>query len=99
MVLVKRLMPNEKRSLKVFCLDTSKQSGAMLFSHFMNVGLAFKLKQITGQGDGCVWYMMNFIMDFTIGMSLTLIFLKQLEKHVFNKRCKFLKTGHYNEGS
>lgn len=89
-------MPAEKRTLKVFCLDTWKQQGAMLFSHFMNVGLAIWLKSLTGQGNGCVWYMMNFLLDFCIGMTLTMLLLRMLNKYVFSERCEFLRSGVYN---
>jgi hypothetical protein len=55
----------------------------MLSAHMMNLMIAVKVQNLTGEGDGCVWYMMNFLLDFAIGMTLSLVFLNLLNKHIF----------------
>lgn len=60
----------------------------MLSAHMMNLLTAVKLRQFTGEGDSCVWYMMNFILDFCIGMTLSLVFLNLLNKHVFEHKLR-----------
>jgi hypothetical protein len=57
-------------------MDTVKQMSSMLFAHFMNVVLAIQLHNISGHGNGCVWYLMNYLCDFFIGMTLSLILLR-----------------------
>ena len=73
---MKKFLPGERRSWKVFGMDTVKQMSSMLFAHLLNVVLAIKLHEISGEGNGCVWYLMNYLCDFFIGMTLSLILLR-----------------------
>lgn len=58
----------------------------MLTSHFMNLILALQVLRLTSQGSGCVWYLMNYLLDVTLGTVISLTLLSLLNKHVFDKK-------------
>jgi hypothetical protein len=56
-----------------------KQLSASMFGHMLNVFLAIYLRILTHAGDGCVWYLMNFCFDITVGMALALCIFKVID--------------------
>ncbi|CAH2312410.1 store-operated calcium entry regulator STIMATE [Pelobates cultripes] len=56
---------HERRPWRIWFLDTSKQAIGMLFIHFANVYLS----DLTGE-DPCSLYLINFLLDATLGMLL-----------------------------
>ena len=75
----KGCLPAETRTWKVFCLDMWKLLAAASFGHMLNVFLAIYLRLITKAGDGCVWYLMNFFLDITVGMGIALLIFKVID--------------------
>ena len=69
-------MPGETRTWKVFLLDIWKQLSSSLFAHFLNVFLAMYLQKLTNAGNGCVWYLVNFFLDMSVGMLIAYILFK-----------------------
>ncbi|XP_072928041.1 store-operated calcium entry regulator STIMATE isoform X1 [Hemitrygon akajei] len=55
----------ERRPWKIWFLDTSKQAIGMLFIHFANVYLSDLTEE-----DPCSLYLINFLLDATLGMLL-----------------------------
>lgn len=49
-------------------------------SHFMNLGVAIQLPPVT---DECVWYFLNFISDCTLGMLVSIAFLRLQQELAF----------------
>ncbi|XP_065066790.1 store-operated calcium entry regulator STIMATE-like [Rhopilema esculentum] len=62
---------SERRPVKVWFFDTSKQAIGAVIIHFANVFLASAFK-----GDPCTWYFINFLLDTTIGLVIIWLFLK-----------------------
>jgi hypothetical protein len=60
----------------VFLLDIWKQLASSFFAHFLNIGLAIYLKMLTKAGDGCVWYLVNYCLDCSIGMLIAYVLFK-----------------------
>jgi hypothetical protein len=73
---VKKFLPGETRTWKVFLLDIWKQLASSFFAHFLNVFLSIYLKQVTNAGNGCVWYLVNYFLDLTVGMLIAYILFK-----------------------
>jgi hypothetical protein len=69
-------LPGETRTWKVFLLDIWKQLSSSLLAHFLNVFLAMYLEKLTNAGNGCVWYLVNYFLDMTIGMFIAYVLFK-----------------------
>jgi hypothetical protein len=55
--------PYLRRTWEVWWYDTSKQGIGALLIHFVNIYLAPIF-----QGDPCTWYIINFLLDSTVGL-------------------------------
>ncbi len=77
---VKKFLPGETRSWKVFCLDIWKQLFTAAFAHFLNLVLAVYLQELTKQGNGCVWYLVTLVLDVCLGMLLAYICFKIIDE-------------------
>ena len=88
-------MPGETRTWKVFLLDIWKQLASSFFSHFLNILLAIELRAITKSGNGCVWYLVNFLLDFTAGMFLAFVLFKIVDTIAIMFNIEVLKSGVY----
>jgi hypothetical protein len=73
---VKKFLPGETRTWKVFLLDAWKQLASSFFAHFLNIALAMELERITRSGNGCVWYLVNYFLDFSVGMFIAYMLFK-----------------------
>ena len=79
-LIVKKFLPGETRTWKVFCLDIWKQMLTALFAHILNVLLAVYLQALTKEGSGCVWYLITVILDVLLGMSIAYLFFKIVDE-------------------
>ncbi|ETW06287.1 hypothetical protein H310_02580 [Aphanomyces invadans] len=72
----KRHVERPKRSVEIWMMDVSKQGLGAVVGHFTNILIAISLPHVT---DQCVWYFLNFFIDFTLGtvISLSLLRLQQ----------------------
>jgi hypothetical protein len=66
---IKRILENPKREFRVFVYDVSKQAIGQLYAHGLNLLIAIHLTH--PDGDQCVWYFVNFIVDVIGGLPLT----------------------------
>ena len=78
--IVKKFIPGETRTWKVFCLDIWKQLSTAAFAHFLNLVLAVYLQELTKEGNGCVWYLVTLLLDCALGMLLAYIFFKIVDE-------------------
>uniref|UniRef100_A0A8C5WSL8 Uncharacterized protein n=1 Tax=Laticauda laticaudata TaxID=8630 RepID=A0A8C5WSL8_LATLA len=83
------------QGLPVFFLlfyDTSKQAIGALFIHFANVFLSDLTEK-----DPCSLYLMNFILDATLGMLLIWLGVKTVSWIVAWCQCSYLVFGEYGD--
>ncbi|NXC12686.1 STIMA regulator, partial [Corythaeola cristata] len=71
-------------------LDTSKQAIGMLFIHFANVYLSDLTEE-----DPCSLYLINFLLDATLGMLLIYIGIRAVSSIVEWQQWESLRFGEY----
>ncbi|XP_070558755.1 store-operated calcium entry regulator STIMATE-like [Ptychodera flava] len=93
-LMLKRLREpkGERRPWRIWFYDTSKQALGALVIHFANVFLADIF-----QGDPCTWYIINFLLDSTVGLLIIYIGLTITQVIVKRKRCDSLRFGEYGD--
>jgi hypothetical protein len=103
-LMLKRRLERPKRKLRDFCRDVSKQVIGSLMAHGMNLLIAVKLsQQSTCDGDGdangdeCMWYFMNFLVDVGCGVVLNWAFLNLLSWTARRYDWTSLHSGEYLE--
>ncbi|XP_072307775.1 store-operated calcium entry regulator STIMATE [Eucyclogobius newberryi] len=93
-LMLKRLREpkHERRPWKIWFLDTSKQAIGMLFIHFANVYLS----DITEE-DPCSLYLINFLLDASLGMLLIYAGVRAVSAIVEWRQWEALRFGEYGE--
>ncbi len=76
--LVKWWFEKPQRPRVIFYLDMSKQVISALSTHFVNMLLSMIVRQLTRQGDDCLWYFVNMSLDCTIGLLLIFLLFRTL---------------------
>lgn len=79
-LVVKKFLPGENRSWKVFCLDVWKQLLTAAFAHLLNLILAVYLQELTKSGNGCVWYFVTLLLDFSLGTLIAYLCFKIVDE-------------------
>lgn len=93
--IVKRFLERNKRTWKVWFMDTSKQALSAGILHVLNLYLSNSSKS----GDHCVWYFLNYIIDTVVGMALCYLFLHLVERCLQNSENFSFKSGDYGENT
>jgi hypothetical protein len=89
----KRHVERPKRTLRVWLLDVSKQALGAALAHVLNLGAALQLPPVA---DECVWYFLNFMSDCTLGMAVSLAFLRLQQELAFSLNwVSIQQTGEY----
>ncbi|XP_069499644.1 store-operated calcium entry regulator STIMATE isoform X3 [Ambystoma mexicanum] len=83
---------HERRPWRIWFLDTSKQAIGMLFIHFANVYLS----ELTG-GDPCSLYLINFLLDATLGMLIIYAGVRTVGVVVEWRQWDSLRFGEYGD--
>ncbi|KAJ8408145.1 hypothetical protein AAFF_G00263730 [Aldrovandia affinis] len=83
---------HERRPWRIWFLDTSKQAIGMLFIHFANVYLSDLTKE-----DPCSLYLINFLLDATLGMLLIYAGVRAINALVEWRQWDSLRFGEYGE--
>ncbi|XP_035244635.1 store-operated calcium entry regulator STIMATE-like isoform X2 [Anguilla anguilla] len=83
---------HERRPWRIWFLDTSKQAIGMLFIHFANVYLS----DLTGE-DPCSLYLINFLLDASLGMLLIYAGVRVVSAVVEWRQWDSLRFGEYGE--
>ncbi|XP_066561191.1 transmembrane protein 110, like [Amia ocellicauda] len=81
-----------RRPWRIWFYDTSKQAIGALFIHFANVFLSNLTEQ-----DPCSLYLMNFLLDATLGMLLIWLAVKVISRIVEYKQYTLLMFGEYGD--
>mmetsp|Transcript_15268 Transcript_15268/g.25409 ORF Transcript_15268/g.25409 Transcript_15268/m.25409 type:complete len:286 (-) Transcript_15268:110-967(-) len=80
---IKRMYEKPKRKFKTWFLDISKQGFGACYAHVLNMVIAAVLsRNIRGDtvlDDQCAWYGMSFLIDCTLGLALSIFFLRLLD--------------------
>ncbi|KAM6985659.1 transmembrane protein 110, like [Aplochiton taeniatus] len=81
-----------RRPWRIWFFDTSKQAIGALFIHFANVFLSTLTEE-----DPCSLYLMNFLLDATLGMLVIWAGVKLVSKMVEYKQYTLLTFGEYGD--
>lgn len=82
----------ERRPFWIWVADTTKQALGMLEIHFVNLTLSVLFRE-----KECVSYLVNFLLDSTVGLLLIYILLKVISKVVRFYSITPLISGEYGE--
>ncbi|KAM4035158.1 store-operated calcium entry regulator STIMATE-like [Anomaloglossus baeobatrachus] len=82
----------ERRPWRIWFFDTSKQAIGALFIHFTNIFLSDLTEE-----DPCSLYLMNFLLDATLGMILIWLSVKFVSMIVQQRRYTLLVFGEYGD--
>lgn len=86
---VKRQSEHPRRKFKTWFLDVSKQSIGAVYAHILNMIIAAIIADnVRGSfelDDQCAWYAINYTVDSTLGLILSILFLRLVDI-VANKR-------------
>ncbi|XP_060127491.1 store-operated calcium entry regulator STIMATE isoform X2 [Zootoca vivipara] len=83
---------HERRPWRIWFLDTSKQAIGMLFIHFANVYLSDLTEE-----DPCSLYLINFLLDATLGMLLIYAGVRAVNRVVEWQQWDSLRFGEYGD--
>ncbi|KAM9443947.1 store-operated calcium entry regulator STIMATE isoform 3-T3 [Clarias gariepinus] len=83
---------HERRPWRIWFLDTSKQAIGMLFIHFANVYLSDLTEE-----DPCSLYLINFLLDASLGMLVIYGGVKTVSAVVEWRQWDSLRFGEYGE--
>ncbi|XP_037092112.1 store-operated calcium entry regulator STIMATE-like [Pollicipes pollicipes] len=81
---------HERRSWLIWFYDTSKQGVGAMVVHFANVYLA-----TTYTGDPCTWYIINFLLDSTVGLVIIFICVRICQHLAVQKDWPSINFGEY----
>ncbi|XP_026462131.1 store-operated calcium entry regulator STIMATE-like [Ctenocephalides felis] len=82
----------ERRPWIIWFYDTSKQGMGALVIHLANVYLAGQF-----QGDPCTWYIINFLLDSSIGLLIIYIGIRISQYLARAKRWESINFGEYGK--
>jgi len=81
---VKRLQEKPQRKFLTWFLDVSKQAFGACYAHVLNMIISAVIAGNVRGGitlnDECAWYAINYIIDTTLGLVITIVFLDYLER-------------------
>ncbi|KAK1732460.1 STIMATE family protein [Skeletonema marinoi] len=81
---VKRQQEKPRRKFLTWFLDVSKQAFGACYAHVLNMIISAIIAENAMGGDTlddeCAWYAINYVIDTTLGLVITIIFLDWLEK-------------------
>lgn len=81
---IKRLQERPQRDFLTWFLDVSKQALGACYAHVLNMVIASIIAGNVRGGqilnDECAWYAINYVIDTTLGLVITIIFLDWVDK-------------------
>jgi hypothetical protein len=77
----KRHVERPRRPLQIWFMDVGKQMIGASTGHFMNLFVSIQMPPVT---DECAWYFLNFLGDCTLGMMVSLAFLRLQQELAFS---------------
>eukprot|EP00956_Cyclotella_meneghiniana_P009146 scaffold12533_cov65-Cyclotella_meneghiniana.AAC.13 len=85
---IKRMNETPRREFVTWFLDVSKQAFGACYAHVLNMIISALIADNVGSSmlnDQCAWYAINYVIDTTLGLVITIFLLNALEK-VANQR-------------
>lgn len=81
---IKRMQEKPKRAFLTWFLDVSKQGVGACYAHILNMIISAVIAgNVRGEQtleDECAWYAINYVIDTTLGLLITIVFLDWLER-------------------
>lgn len=81
---IKRLQEKPQRKFLTWFLDVSKQAFGAFYAHILNMIISAVIAGNVRGGhtldDECAWYAINYVIDTTLGLVITIVFLDWLER-------------------
>eukprot|EP01016_Furgasonia_blochmanni_P015860 TRINITY_DN1887_c0_g1_i7.p2 TRINITY_DN1887_c0_g1~~TRINITY_DN1887_c0_g1_i7.p2 ORF type:complete len:257 (-),score=20.39 TRINITY_DN1887_c0_g1_i7:908-1678(-) len=94
-LIIKRSREHPKRIWKIWILDNSKQVSSALTAHCMNIALSFVFVSIRKGSDQCSWYFVTLMFDTTVGVGISYIILRFLDRAFGRMKLRHLQSGNY----
>ncbi|KAL7464566.1 hypothetical protein ACHAXS_004900 [Conticribra weissflogii] len=99
---IKRLQEKPRRKFLTWFLDVSKQAFGACYAHVLNMVIsAIIAENVRGDqalDDECAWYAINYVIDTTLGLVITIVFLDWLERIANSRNWTSLKNSGVYEG-
>ncbi|KAL1110171.1 hypothetical protein AAG570_008248 [Ranatra chinensis] len=83
---------SERRPWKIWWYDTSKQGLGALVIHMINIVLSENF-----DGDPCTWYIINFLLDSSIGLFMVYIGIRAAQYLADIKHWESIRFGEYGK--
>ncbi|KAG8295923.1 hypothetical protein J6590_069394 [Homalodisca vitripennis] len=80
----------ERRPWRIWFYDTSKQGLGSLFMHMSNIFISGRF-----QGDPCTWYIINFLLDSSVGLLIIYIGIRLTQFIAKEKKWSAINFGEY----
>eukprot|EP00571_Detonula_confervacea_P002354 CAMPEP_0172314034 /NCGR_PEP_ID=MMETSP1058-20130122/21514_1 /TAXON_ID=83371 /ORGANISM="Detonula confervacea, Strain CCMP 353" /LENGTH=282 /DNA_ID=CAMNT_0013027791 /DNA_START=215 /DNA_END=1060 /DNA_ORIENTATION=- len=81
---IKRTQEKPQRKFLTWFLDVSKQAFGAFYAHVLNMIISAVIAGNVRSGntldDECAWYAINYVIDTTLGLVITIVFLDWLER-------------------
>lgn len=77
----KRHVEHPRRPLQIWLMDVAKQMIGASAGHVINLFVSIQMPPVT---DECAWYFLNFLSDCTLGMIVSLAFLRLQQEVAFS---------------
>jgi len=81
---IKRTQEKPQRKFLTWFLDVSKQAFGAFYAHILNMIISAVIAgNVRGDqtlDDECAWYAINYVIDTTLGLLITIVFLDWLER-------------------
>ncbi|XP_066260625.1 store-operated calcium entry regulator STIMATE-like [Euwallacea similis] len=84
--------PMHRRSWQIWFYDTSKQGMGAMAIHLANVWLAGQY-----QGDPCTWYLINFLLDSSLGLFIIFVGIRTCQFLARKKGWEAINFGEYGK--
>ncbi|CAG9321148.1 unnamed protein product [Blepharisma stoltei] len=94
-LIIKRYVEKNRRSWKIWFMDTSKQASSTCLLHSLNLTAAYIIGNAEEESNQCTWYFLNFTTDTLIGMGICYLFLYALEYILSFSSLLSFKSGDY----
>ena len=85
-LILKRCCEKPPRPWKIWALDASKQIFSAALAHILNLILSVLMSG--EKTDECVFYFINTLMDCTVGVFVSFLIMKLIDKIAKNKNWK-----------
>mmetsp|Transcript_25217 Transcript_25217/g.45393 ORF Transcript_25217/g.45393 Transcript_25217/m.45393 type:complete len:285 (-) Transcript_25217:128-982(-) len=93
---IKRTQEKPQRKFLTWFLDVSKQAFGAFYAHILNMVISAVIAGNAKSGqmldDECAWYAINYVIDTTLGLVITIVFLDWLERLANNFNWVALKN-------